>query len=123
VLELSLLLAISIALNFASLIQAMVKIVVVAFIAPISSLLLFYAITLAKFICNFGSIGLTYEYLEAGLVKWVLFRSCSEGLAVFLLHNGIRRRALKHAIFGGISWRFFSGGLPLYFIFSLGYFL
>lgn len=85
----------------------------ITIVAPIYFLVLFYAIALALAISVFGILGLSYEFVEADFVKWVIFRSCSEGLAIFLLHNGIGVRAMRHAIFGGIAWALVSGGIPV----------
>lgn len=85
----------------------------VTLIAPIYFVVMVYAMALALVIGISGVLGLSFEFVEADFVKWVLFRSVSEGLAIFYLHNGIGLRALKHSIGGGIFWSLVSGGMPV----------
>lgn len=49
-------------------------------------------------------IGVLQENVYFRVVKWFLYRLVADGLAIFLLHNGVGQKALKHAFWGALLW-------------------
>lgn len=82
-------------------------------VLPIYYFAMFYTIALGIILGVSSLIGINPLFIFAQNIFWILSRSCSEGLSVFLLHNGIGYKAMRTSILLGVSWGIFSGITPM----------
>ncbi len=66
-------------------------------------------------------VGLLVDELYTSLIKWWLYRFVAEGVAIFLMHNGIGARALFTATICGFAWATISTAVPLWLYLRYGY--
>lgn len=88
-------------------------------VLPIYQNVLEYILFVGALVCviNIFNIHPTNIYVVCG--KWFLYRTVAEGLAVFLMHNGVGSRALYNSLLAGVSWGALSSVLPtIVFVFG-----
>ena len=90
-------------------------------ILPMYQFPVWYVITVGIIIGITNIIGIQQEQIYTSIVKWGLYRVAVDGLAVFLMHNGIGMRALRHAVIGGLFWSTVTSGTILFAYFESGY--
>ena len=82
-------------------------------VLPIYYLTVLYTIVVGIFVGIDDMVGFSIHNLYAFTVKWGLYRVVSEGLAVFLMHNGVGARSVNNAIIAGVAWSLISTLIPL----------
>jgi hypothetical protein len=81
-------------------------------VIPVYQSVLEYILFVGALVCviNIFNIHPTNVYIVC--VKWFLYRTVAEGLAVNLMHNGVGSRALWNSLLAGVSWGVVSSVLP-----------
>jgi hypothetical protein len=82
-------------------------------VLPIYYIIVLYEIIVGLLVGLDSAVGLYYENVYVRALKWLLFQSASEGIAVLFLHNGVGIRALRNSSICGISWGLVSSLLPV----------
>jgi hypothetical protein len=90
-------------------------------ILPMYQIPVWYVLLVGIFIGITNILGILTAEIYTSIVKWGMYRVVVDGLAVFLMHNGIGRRALKNAIVGGVLWSLLTSGLILTIYYQWGY--
>lgn len=84
-------------------------------VLPIYYLTVLYTIIVGIFVGIDDMMGFSIHNLYAFTIKWGLYRVVSEGLAAFLMHNGVGMRSVKNALVAGVTWSLVSTLTPLVF--------
>ena len=90
-------------------------------ILPVYVIPVWYVLTIGIIVGVSNIIGLLTTEVYTSIIKWGLYRFVAEGLAVFLMHNGIGERALRNAVLAGAAWGIISSGAILYMQDMWGY--
>jgi len=90
-------------------------------VLPIYQSILEYILFVGALVCiiNIFNIHPTNVYIVC--VKWFLYRTVAEGLAVNFMHNGVGSRALWNSVLAGVSWGVVSSVLPTVVFVMLGF--
>jgi hypothetical protein len=90
-------------------------------VLPIYYMIVVYEIAIGLLVGFDSVVGLYYDNIYARGVKWFLFQSVSEGLAVLFLHNGVGIRAFRNASVCGLVWGIVSAWLPIIVYHTVSY--
>ena len=88
-------------------------------ILPIYTIPVAYVVVVGITVGFTNIMGMYSTSIAIAAAKWLLFRVAADGLAIFLLHNGIGLRALQRSLLLGTLWAVFSASVPLLLYFSL----
>lgn len=72
-----------------------------------------YILVVGTTVCIINIVGLYPRSIYVIGLKWFLYRSCAEGLAVFFLHNGVGYKAVSNSLTFGLLWGLCSAVVPL----------
>ncbi len=74
------------------------------YILPVYKNALYYVLTVGILVGMTNIVGIVVTDVYSSLIKWFLYRFITDGLAVFLMHNGIGVRALQNAMLSGFMY-------------------
>jgi len=88
-------------------------------ILPLYTVPVAYVVIVASTVGFANILGIYPTSLPIATIKWFLYRVPADGLACFLMHNGIGVRALRNAVTFGLVVAFLSGFVPLLIYFAV----
>jgi hypothetical protein len=82
-------------------------------VLPIYNLVFLYALA-CGFIVGLDNVtGYWVNSLYIFSVKWILIRTCAEGIAFFFMHSGVGYKALRRSLLSSLSWSVISTMIPI----------
>ena len=90
-------------------------------VLPVYKSLINYNTFFAILIGIFRLAGLFENSVLYISIKWMIYRFLTEAMAVFLMHNGVGRRAVQDSAIISLCWTLFSGIIPLVFYVTYGF--
>ena len=89
-------------------------------VLPIYNLVFIYALIASLLVAADNILAFDSESVYIISVKWILYRSCAEGVAFFLMHNGVGHKSLMNSIIYAVTWSIFTTIIPLTAYFFAG---